>query len=680
MLLNSTARAVLELLQNSGERLNIQAINTRLPYVPDRPQAVQQLLSLGLIWHAGKSRYATLKTLGLVTGNLRIHSDGSAVMFADGEDSKRIVLEKRNVSDALDKDTVIVRLLEQIHSGDYTGRVLSVLKRYRERLSGIARKQGGLWFLDPLDPKMPRRIKLDIASEEVNAGDLIGCKINYEKNSISVTALASLGSVDSPRSLIDSVCIDMDLPEQFSQKVNLEADAASISPVKHSSRKDLRDLYSLTIDPIDARDFDDAISIEALPEGGFRLGVHIADVSAYVPPGSEVNAEALRRGTSVYLPDRVIPMIPEILSNGACSLLPDQDRLTKTVLIDYDKTGKRTDFSVFSSQIRSRKRLNYSEALSILTGESSGDEELDSMFDLFSLLNKLLDAEREKRGAVDLGASDFKTSFGDSGFPDGFLKGTDDVSHRMIENFMVEANSAVAEYCKWVELDVLYRVHADPIPEAAEKLKRTLSIYGFKLPGFSSPKASVLSKAIKDAEDSPLYPIIKEAVLRSMRKAVYAASNNGHYGLALRNYMHFTSPIRRYPDLVVHQAITAYEHGSIPKRSENMETLGEMCSDLERRAASAERVCIELMALLYLSENIGKIFRGVVRDQTDFGLFIRLLDIPVEGLMHVSAVRKFKLKAPLDSRPGAEIFVSIEKSDPLERRLSLLPVEKPKEQ
>ncbi len=679
MLLNSSARAVLQLLQNTEERLNIQAINSRLADIPDKPQAIEQLLTHGLIWHAGKSRYATLKTLGLVTGNLRIHSDGSAVMFADGEDSIRVVLEKRNVTDALDKDTVIVRLLEQVHSGGYTGRVLSVIKRYRARLSGIARKQGGLWFLDPLDPKMPRKIKLDIASENVNAGDLIGCEINYGKNSISVTALASLGSVDSPRSLIDSICIDMDLPEQFSQKVNLEADAASISPVKHLSRKDLRDLYSLTIDPIDARDFDDAISIETLPDDGFRLGVHIADVSAFVPPGSEVNAEALKRGTSVYLPDRVIPMIPEILSNGACSLLPDQDRLTKTVLIDYDKNGKRKDFSVFSSKIRSRKRLNYTEALAILSGESSGDDELDKLFVLFSNLNEVLDVEREKRGAVDLGSSDHKTSFGDDGFPNGFIQGTDDVSHRMIENFMVEANSAVAEYCKWLELDVLYRVHGDPIPEAAEKLKRTLSIYGFKLPGFSSPKASSLTKAIKEAEDTPLYPIIKEAVLRSMQKAVYAASNEGHYGLALRNYMHFTSPIRRYPDLIVHQAITAYEHGSIPKRSENMEMLGEMCSNLERRAAAAERVSIELMALLYLSENIGKVFRGVIRDQTDFGLFIRLLDIPVEGLAHISAVKKFKFKAPLDSRPGAEIFVSIEKSDPLERRLSLLPCEKPGE-
>ena len=679
MLLNSSARAVLELLQNTEERLNIQAINSRLPEVPDKPQAVELLLSNGLIWHAGKSRYATLKTLGLVTGNLRMHSDGSAVLFADGEDSMRIVLEKRNVLDSLDKDTVIVRLLEQLHSGGYTGRVLTVLKRYRERLSGIARKQGAFWFLDPLDPKMPRRIKLDIAGEKINPGDLIGCRIVYGKNSISVTALASLGSVDSPKSLIDSICIDMDLPEQFSKKVNLEADASSISPVKHSSRKDLRDIYSLTIDPIDARDFDDAISIESLADGGFRLGVHIADVSAFVPPGSEVNAEALKRGTSVYLPDRVIPMIPEILSNGACSLLPDQDRLTKTVLIDYDNTGKRLDFSVFSSKIRSRKRLNYTEALSILSGESSGDEKLDGIFDLFSSLNKLLEEEREQRGAVDLGSSDYKTSFGDTGLPNGFIQGTNDVSHRMIENFMVEANSAVAEYCKWLELDVLYRVHGDPIPEAAEKLKRTLSIYGFKLPGFSSPKASVLSKAIKKAEDSPLYPIVKEAVLRSMQKAVYAASNNGHYGLALRDYMHFTSPIRRYPDLIVHQAITAYEHGSIPKRSENMETLGEMCSSLERRAAAAERVSIELMALLYLSDNIGKVFRGVIRDQTDFGFFIRLLDIPVEGLMHVSAVKKFKLKAPLDSRPGAEIYVSIEKSDPLERRLSLIPCEKPGE-
>ncbi len=680
MLLSSNARAVYSLLSSTGERLNIQAINSRLPEIQDRTGAVAALMKEGLIWHAGKGRYATLKTLGMEVGTIRMRSDGSATLYTQEPDPIRIVIEKNDTGGALDRDVAIIRLLEpDLHSGGYNGRVIDILKRFRKRIAGIARKRGENWFLDPLDPKVNGNIPLDPGEEKIRQGDLIGCDIEYGRSSIKVKALSTVGSPNTPGALIDSVCIDLDLPEDFPEEVKRESDAVCISPVPHSSRKDLRDVYTLTIDPVDARDFDDAISIETLPQGGFRLGVHIADVSAYAPPNSLVDNEAMKRGTSVYLPDRVIPMIPEILSNSACSLQPDQDRLTKTVLISYDSSGKRTDFAVFSSQIRSRKRLNYTEAFAILSGESSGDPELDEIFRQFSALNTVLDKVREKRGAVDLGASDFRTQFSGEGFPNGFERVSDDVSHRMIENFMVEANSAVAEFCKWLELDVLFRVHGDPAPQAAEKLRRTLSIYGFKMPGQLSPRASALSKTVKEAEGTPLYPIIRDAVLRSMQKAVYSTENSGHYGLALRNYMHFTSPIRRYPDLIVHQAITAYEEGKILQRSESISTLADMCSQLERRAAAAERTTTELMALLYLSRETGGVFEGVIRDRTDFGLFIRLLDVPVEGLLHVSALKKFRQFVPSDLSPGSGIFVSVEKSDPVERRLSLLPAAAPEE-
>jgi len=680
LLLKNNARIVLDLLASTGERLNIQAINSRLPDVADRTGAVETLLKEGLIWHAGKGRYAVLKTLGMEAGAIRMHSDGSAVVFTGEPDSIRVTLEKGNTGGALDGDTVIVRLLEPVvHSRGYNGRVVDILKRFRTRIAGIARKRGDRWFLDPLDPKVKGNIPLDPGDNEIRQGDLIGCLIEYGKSSVKVSALSSIGSPDSPSALIDSVCTDMDLPEEFPENVLRESDSVCASPSAHSSRKDLRDIYALTVDPVDARDFDDAISIESLPEGGYRLGVHIADVSAYAIPGSLVDNEALKRGTSVYLPDRVIPMIPEILSNGACSLQPGEDRLTKTVFINYDSRGKRLDFSVFSSQIKSRKRLNYAEAFAILSGEPSSDPELNRKFILFAELNKLLDTVRESRGAVDLGASEFRTEFDGSGYPSGFSRVSDDVSHRMIENFMVEANSAVAEFCRWLELDVLFRVHGDPAPEASEKLRRTLSIYGFNVPGQMSPRASSLSRAVKEAEGTPLYPIVRDAVLRSMKKAVYSPENSGHYGLALRNYMHFTSPIRRYPDLIVHQAITAYEEGEVPVRSDTTGELAVLCSQLERRAAAAERATTELMALLFLSREIGGVFRGVIRDKTDFGLFIRLLEVPVEGLLHVSALKKYRHFVPPDLSPGAEIYVSVEKADPVERKLSLLPAEAPEE-
>jgi len=669
---------VLDLLSAQSERLDIQAINGRLPDVPDKTGAVEELLEQGLIWHAGKSRYATLNTLGMETGPIRMRSDGSAVLFADDSDSLRVEIDRVNMAGALDGDSVIVRLLEPVlHTGGYKGRVIHILKRFRSRLAGIARMRSGKWFIDPLDPRIPGNIPLDTGDSEIRQGDLVGCNIEYGKDGMKLQLLSSIGSPDSPGALIDSICTDLDLPGDFPAEVLKEADSVAIAPLPHSSRKDLTGLYTLTIDPIDARDFDDAISIEALPGGGYQLGVHIADVSAYAPPSSLVDNEAQKRGTSVYLPDRVIPMIPESLSNGACSLQPDQERLTKTVLINYDALGKRSDFSVFSSKIRSRKRLNYTEALAILTGESSGDPELDHNFVLFARLNKILDAVRERRGAVDLGASEFRTEFSDEGLPNGFSRVPDDIAHGMIENFMVEANSAVAEFCRWLELDVVYRVHGDPKPEASEKLRRTLSIYGFSMPGQLSPIASSLSSAVRSAQGTALFPLVRDAVLRSMQKAVYSSENTGHYGLALRDYMHFTSPIRRYPDLIVHQAITCYEEGSVPERSIAVPSLADICSSLERRADSAERTSTELMALLYLSRRSGEVFRGVVRDKTDFGLFVRLLDVPVEGLLHVSALRRYIRFVPSDLRPGSEIFVSVENSDPIERKLSLLPAQAP---
>ncbi len=672
MQLEDNASRIYSLLQESGEKLDIKAIGYRLPDVRDKTGALEKLLAEGKIWHAGKGRYAVLRVLGLEKGVLRARADGSAVVRAS---EVRISVDRMDTAGAVDGDTVIVRLTEpDLHRSGYRGRVVEVLKRSRDSIAGIARERNGKWFLDPLDPRLPGNLPLDPSGRELKAGDLVGCSIQYSRHGMKVTAENSVGSPDSPRALIDSVCIDTGLPADFPNDVKEEADRVSIEPVV-INREDLTGLCTITIDPVDARDFDDAVSIEKTGDGGCRLGVHIADVSVYAPPGSLIDAEAYSRGTSVYLPDRVLPMIPETLSNGSCSLQPGVERLTKTVFIDYDSKGRRKDFRVCSSKIRSRRRLNYTEALSFIQGDSSGDQEIDSLFRLFSQLSNQLNTIREERGAVDLGASEFRTVFGGDGLPSGFEKVPDDPAHRMIENFMVEANSAVAQFCKWLEMDVLYRVHGDPVPEASDKLRRTLSIYGFSVPGNSAPTAAALSGAVRAAQDSPVYPLVRDAVLRSMQKAVYSPDNTGHYGLALRDYLHFTSPIRRYPDLMVHQAITAWEQGKV-RGGESGASAAEVCSALERRAEKAERDATELMALLYLSRRTGESFRGVVRDVADYGLFIRLLDVPAEGLLHVSAMKEYPGRLPAVTEPGAEVFVTVESADPLERKLSLLPSEK----
>ena len=673
---NEARDAVLELFQREpSSRLTFRQIASKLEGVhPDLGAAVEQLVQSGQLWHAGERRYALPAELGISAGTIIIRANGSGFVKSSGE---RIDIDARNASGSLDGDLVMVRKLGPLQEeGRYRGRVESVIKRSRRGLSGIARKKGRNWVIDPVNPVLPREILLRAVSDnDIKQGRLVFAVLDYSGKRLAADLKKDLGSPSSPEALIDSVVLDHGFHDEFPQNLLKSAEELASEPWTLEGREDFRDLFTITIDPVDAKDFDDAVSL-TIEDGIRTLYVHIADVAHYVSPGSMLDNEARLRGTSVYLPDRVLPMLPQILSNGACSLKPDEDRPTRTVVMKFDRSGERLDFTIVPSVIHSDRRMTYEEALEYL--EDNGTEErLRAFFDSMGALSADLDSLRESRGALDLGSSEYRVVFGEDGWPGGFKPVPSDRAHRLIENFMVEANRAVADHCMWSDLPVLFRVHDEPAEVSGERLIRQLQLLDISLPGGKVHNPSVLKKLLDSLSDSPLHDLAVEYILRSMQKAVYLPSNTGHFGLALRSYLHFTSPIRRYPDLLVHQVLAMQEKGDIPLLEFGPAEIAESSNAGEDNAESAEREADELMALLYLSRNIGKIFDGVVTGVKDFGVFVRLKGVPVEGLAHRSDILRASIPFTESGGPyheGSLLKVEVLAVDPMKRKLSLKPV------
>ncbi len=673
MVLKESAEAVLELFRTRpSARLTFGEIAAALEGEhPRLSDAVDLLLAKGDLVPAGKRRYALPEEMGLLKGRIFMRPDGSGFVRVSDD---RIEIPRRHAGYALDGDIVFVRKLRDTdHRGRTVGRVTSVLRRSRKGLSGVARMRRGRWVIDPLNPVLPRNIPLEVGREDISPGRLVFAELVYGKGKPTARLRRKLGGKGSPIDLIDAVVMDYALPAEFPGKVEKLAMERAAAPVDVSGREDFRDLFTITVDPVDARDFDDAISFAE--DGGVRkLYVHIADVAAYVGPGDPIDAEARLRGTSVYLPDRVIPMLPFSLSNGACSLRPGEDRAARTVVIEFDGSGERLNFSIVPSLVRSDHRLTYEEALEYLRG-GGADHGLRDVFDGLAKLSRDLDRQRKRRGALELDTREYGILFDDEGWPAEFRPVPSDESHRMVENFMVEANRAVADHCTWTGLPVLFRVHDEPSGEALEKLKRSLAELKIKVPGGAAvPKK--LSRILESIESPALKDLVSELVLRAMQRAVYFPRNSGHFGLALRSYMHFTSPIRRYPDLLAHQMLSIQEKGGIPRPAVPIEELADNACFTERNAERAERDAVELMALAFLSRRIGSVHGGVVTGVKRFGIFVRLDDVPVEGLVQAGDIRRggvFFRGGDGPFREGSLVEVRVASVDVLGRKLSLVP-------
>ena len=624
-------------------------------------QRVEARTILRELEHAGdivrirKNRYVLPSEADLVAGKISIHQAGFGFLAQEKTSEPDIFIAAENTGTAMNGDRVVVRISRDVaprrakDRNRQEGRVIRILERARDTIVGTLQHSKNFYYVVSDDPRLvhnvyvqvPTRTKLPKVPTRgdkvvVRLEDWQSRHVNPEGEIIEV-----LGRSDAPGVDMLSIIRKFDLPTEFPKNVLEETNRipTSVEQQMIKGREDLRDKFIVTIDPDDARDFDDAIDVAKIDNGDWRLGVHIADVSAYVTPDGALDREARRRGNSVYLPDRVIPMLPERLSNGVCSLNPGVDRLTFSVFIEFDKNGRAKHARFAKTVIRSAKRLTYKEAYAILQSKPSGElsQRLHTAWELASLLRR----KRFEQGSLDLDFPEVKVYVDKNGKPIRLERIENDESHQLIEEFMLAANEAVARELRHRSIPAIYRIHEDPDPEKLGEYREFILSFGYKVGDLSQRKElqRFLSSIRGKAEEQAL----KIGLLKSLKRARYAARPLGHYGLAKANYLHFTSPIRRYADLVVHRTLAELNS---PRRSKidigQMESMAEHISATERNAAEAEIESVRLKKLQFfqaqLEERNPQVFRAAVMDVRNFGLVVELPDALVTGVVHVSTL------------------------------------------
>ena len=625
-------------------------------------KTLHELEHAGEIVRIRKNRYVLPSEADLVTGKLSIHQAGYGFLVPEKAGEPDIFIAAENTGTAMNGDRVVARISRdvpprraKVRAGQAAqhrseGRVIRILERARDTIVGTLQQSRNFYYVVPDDPRLVHDVYVQVPSR----GKLPKTPTRDDKVVVRLEAWESrhvnpegeiievLGAATAPGIDMLSIIRKYDLPTAFPKSVLDEANRIPQSAEQKliQGREDLRDQFIVTIDPDDARDFDDAINVEKIDNtGGWRLGVHIADVSAYVTPDSALDREARRRGNSVYLPDRVIPMLPERLSNGVCSLNPDVDRLTHSVLIEFDKNGRAKKAGFARSVIRSAKRLTYKEAYAILQAKRNGElsRRLHTAWELASLLRR----KRFEQGSLDLDFPEVKVHVDADGKPTRLERVENDQSHQLIEEFMLAANEAVARELRHRSIATIYRVHEDPDPEKLGEYREFILSFGYKVGDLSHRKE--VQRFLASISGTPEEQALKIGLLKSLKRARYAAQPLGHYGLAKANYLHFTSPIRRYADLVVHRTLA--EHNLL-RRSKidigQIESLADHISDTERNAAEAEIESVRLKKLQFfeqqLKERDPQVFRAAIMDVRNYGLVVELPDALVTGVVHVSTL------------------------------------------
>jgi len=625
-------------------------------------KTLHELEHAGEIVRIRKNRYVLPSEADLVTGKLSIHQAGYGFLVPEKAGEPDIFIAAENTGTAMNGDRVVARISRdvpprraKVRAGQAAqhrseGRVIRILARARDTIVGTLQQSRNFYYVVPDDPRLvhdvyvqvPPRAKLP---KTPTRDDKVVVRLEaWESRHVNPEGeiIEVLGAATAPGIDMLSIIRKYDLPTAFPKSVLDEANRIPQSAEQKliQGREDLRDQFIVTIDPDDARDFDDAINVEKIDNtGGWRLGVHIADVSAYVTPDSALDREARRRGNSVYLPDRVIPMLPERLSNGVCSLNPDVDRLTHSVLIEFDKNGRAKNAGFARSVIRSAKRLTYKEAYAILQAKRNGElsRRLHTAWELASLLRR----KRFEQGSLDLDFPEVKVHVDADGKPTRLERVENDQSHQLIEEFMLAANEAVARELRHRSIATIYRVHEDPDPEKLGEYREFILSFGYKVGDLSHRKE--VQRFLASISGKPEEQALKIGLLKSLKRARYAAQPLGHYGLAKANYLHFTSPIRRYADLVVHRTLA--EHNLL-RRSKidigQIESLADHISDTERNAAEAEIESVRLKKLQFfeqqLKERDPQVFRAAIMDVRNYGLVVELPDALVTGVVHVSTL------------------------------------------
>ena len=657
-MVNDMKEKILSILEESDKALSIDELDSALNLntieeTKEFSDALRELEDSYEIYRSNKNRYMLLENSNLRKGILRMNKKGFGFVEVSGEEED-IFITPDNINKALNNDTVIVEILNKNSGEKREGRIVKTLERDLSAIVGEIYFKKDKGYIIPDDKKLDIQLEID---RDKSHGAVDGHKVvvkilrNITKNRYKGEVVRIIGHKNDPGVDILSIVCKYEINDTFPEEVIEELDSIpeEVREQDKKGRKDLTDVTIFTIDGDDTKDIDDAISVEKLKNGNYKLGVHIADVSYYVKEGSPLDKEAMDRGTSVYLVDRVIPMLPHKLSNGICSLNPGVERLAISCVMEIDNNGKTVDYEIFPSIIKSRLQMTYKKVNQVIEKNEipEGYEPFVNDLKLMDELSQIIRKAKINRGYIDFDVDEAKIIVDENCHPTDIVLRNRGRGENLIEDFMIQANECVATHIFYMDLPFIYRVHEYPKEEKIRDFISFVQSLGYTVKFNTkdiSPKA--IQNLINQLKDKKEFKVLSSLLLRNMQKAIYLPQNLGHYGLASKCYTHFTSPIRRYPDTTVHRLLRTYlfnddmSNQTINKWQEKLVYIAENSSFKERESVECEREVEDMKMAEYMEDHIGEEYKGIISGVTNFGMFIQL-DNLVEGLIHVNDMKDY---------------------------------------
>ncbi len=697
-----SAPQILQLMAEEDRPLLLREILRRLGLQKEQRQKTREFLrdlaDGGKVVRIRGNRYGLPSKMNLIVGRIKTHPDGYGFVIPEAEGEEDIFISPRNLKEAMHGDRVVARV-ESIRKKGKEGSVIRILERKTRKVVGKFMRAKNYSYIIPEDERILQEVFIpEGETKRARPNQIVVAEITQyptERARPEGRITHILGYPDDPEIEPQIIIHKYDLPHRFTSAALKEVQNLPLTPSSHEHRNrvDLRGIPTFTIDGENARDFDDAVSIEREKDGGVKLYVSISDVSHYVREETSLDDEAYSRGTSVYFPDRAIPMFPAELSNEICCLHPRVDRLTLTAELRYDENGERKGVRFYPSVIRSDERLTYTLVRKILVDEEA---ELKKKFkhllpslELMADLCQELRRRRTERGAIDFDLPEPEVILNLQGETEDVIRAERNLSHQIIEEFMIAANEAVAHLMEEKGLPFIYRIHEPPKKEAIDEFRRFISHLGYKMRKESDHSPKEFQRVLSDVKGRPEERVVNEILLRSMKWAKYSAKNLGHFGLASDGYTHFTSPIRRYPDLMVHRFLKKALSGEEIKIPEEvLAGKADHLSHRERVAMEAEREILNRYRVRFMKDKIGEEFEGIISGVKAFGFFVELKDIFVEGLVRVTSLhddyyqyheKKYCLvgeRTHKTFRIGDEVRVRVDRVDVERRHIDFGMIEK----